>query len=38
MLAAVLVVEDESFKYRLSMCLVAELRHSIPDISFQTVL
>lgn len=30
MLAAVLVVEDESFKYRPSMCLVAELRHSLP--------
>lgn len=38
MLAAVLVVEDESFKYRPSMCLVAELKHSSADISFQIVV
>lgn len=35
MLAAVLDIEDESFKYRLSLCLVGELRHKGPDISFQ---
>lgn len=37
MFAAVLVVEDKCFKYRPSICPVAELSNSNPDISLQIV-